>query len=267
MPSSASASSSPSASSIFPTSPSTARFRSAPALRRSRSSPASIRGWRRSLAAVAGALRRARHGHAQPALQDPAPARVDPDHDRALLGQPPHHGPAEHRHPQPGDDADAVLRPRPPRLSRPAALPRRARRHRGRPARPVPRPATSALPCAPPAPIRAWRGRRASAPSSRSMSAWRCRMRWSRSPGALFAQTNGFADVTAGVGTIVIGLAAVIIGETLFRFGGILVALIGCVVRLDHLPRRHPVRAVRRLRSASRRPTSTSSPRCSSRWR
>jgi putative ABC transport system permease protein len=48
--------------------------------------------------------------------------------------------------------------------------------------------------------------------------------------GALFAQTNGFADVTQGVGTIVIGLAAVIIGETLFRFGGILVALIGCVV-------------------------------------
>jgi len=47
--------------------------------------------------------------------------------------------------------------------------------------------------------------------------------------GALFAQTNGFADVTAGVGTIVVGLAAVIIGETLFRFGGIWVALIGCV--------------------------------------
>jgi putative ABC transport system permease protein len=48
--------------------------------------------------------------------------------------------------------------------------------------------------------------------------------------GALFAQTNGFADVTAGVGTIVVGLAAVIIGQTLFRFGGIWVALIGCVL-------------------------------------
>ena len=34
--------------------------------------------------------------------------------------------------------------------------------------------------------------------------------------GALFAQTNRFADVTSGVGTIVVGLAAVIIGETLF---------------------------------------------------
>ena len=48
--------------------------------------------------------------------------------------------------------------------------------------------------------------------------------------GALFAQTNGFADVTQGIGTIVIGLAAVIIGETLFRFGGIFMALVGCVL-------------------------------------
>jgi putative ABC transport system permease protein len=48
--------------------------------------------------------------------------------------------------------------------------------------------------------------------------------------GGMFAQTNGFADVTAGTGTIVIGLAAVIVGETLLRFGGILVALIGCVL-------------------------------------
>lgn len=47
--------------------------------------------------------------------------------------------------------------------------------------------------------------------------------------GSLFAQTNGFADVTAGVGTIVVGLAAVIIGETLFRSRLLLVILIGCV--------------------------------------
>jgi putative tryptophan/tyrosine transport system permease protein len=33
--------------------------------------------------------------------------------------------------------------------------------------------------------------------------------------GALFAQINGFADVTIGTGTIVLGLAAVIVGETL----------------------------------------------------
>lgn len=48
--------------------------------------------------------------------------------------------------------------------------------------------------------------------------------------GALFAQTNGFADVTSGVGTIVVGLAAVIIGETLLGTRGILIALIGCVL-------------------------------------
>jgi putative ABC transport system permease protein len=47
--------------------------------------------------------------------------------------------------------------------------------------------------------------------------------------GSLFAQTNGFADVTSGVGTIVVGLAAVIIGETLLRSRLILVILIGCV--------------------------------------
>ncbi|MFA6850909.1 MAG: ABC transporter permease, partial [Selenomonadaceae bacterium] len=34
--------------------------------------------------------------------------------------------------------------------------------------------------------------------------------------GALVAQSNGFADVGMGVGTIVIGLASVIIGEVLF---------------------------------------------------
>ncbi|MEN3598970.1 ABC transporter permease [Brucella melitensis] len=47
--------------------------------------------------------------------------------------------------------------------------------------------------------------------------------------GSLFAQTNGFADVTSGVGTIVVGLAAVIIGETLLRSRYILVILICCV--------------------------------------
>ncbi len=48
--------------------------------------------------------------------------------------------------------------------------------------------------------------------------------------GALFAQTNGFADVTSGVGTIVVGLAAVIIGETLLGTRNLLFALIGCVI-------------------------------------
>jgi putative ABC transport system permease protein len=48
--------------------------------------------------------------------------------------------------------------------------------------------------------------------------------------GAMFAQTNGFADVTAGIGTIVVGLAAVIVGETLLRFRNIGLALVGCVI-------------------------------------
>lgn len=47
--------------------------------------------------------------------------------------------------------------------------------------------------------------------------------------GSLFAQTNGFADVTSGVGTIIVGLAAVIIGETLLRSRLTLIILIGCV--------------------------------------
>ena len=48
--------------------------------------------------------------------------------------------------------------------------------------------------------------------------------------GALFAQANGFADVTIGTGTIVTGLASVIVGEALLRRGGILRALIACVL-------------------------------------
>jgi putative ABC transport system permease protein len=47
--------------------------------------------------------------------------------------------------------------------------------------------------------------------------------------GALFAQTNGFADVTAGIGTIVVGLAAVIVGETVFRARMLLWILLGVV--------------------------------------
>lgn len=48
--------------------------------------------------------------------------------------------------------------------------------------------------------------------------------------GALFAQTTTYADATSGRGTIVIGLAAVIVGETLFRFRGMWAALVGCVI-------------------------------------
>jgi len=48
--------------------------------------------------------------------------------------------------------------------------------------------------------------------------------------GALFAQIAGFADVTSGVGTIVVGLASVIVGETLFRTRSMLIALFACIL-------------------------------------
>ncbi len=48
--------------------------------------------------------------------------------------------------------------------------------------------------------------------------------------GALFAQINGFADVTMGTGTIVVGLAAVILGEAIFGTRSIAVRIAGCVV-------------------------------------
>ena len=35
--------------------------------------------------------------------------------------------------------------------------------------------------------------------------------------GALFAQTDGFSDVTSGTGTIVVGLSAVILAEVLIH--------------------------------------------------
>lgn len=48
--------------------------------------------------------------------------------------------------------------------------------------------------------------------------------------GALFAQVYGFADVSMGVGTIIIGLAAVIIGEAIFHPQNIAKALIACII-------------------------------------
>jgi putative tryptophan/tyrosine transport system permease protein len=48
--------------------------------------------------------------------------------------------------------------------------------------------------------------------------------------GALFAQLNGFADVTLGVGTIVLGLAAVIVGETLLPGRSSLKATVGTIL-------------------------------------
>ena len=47
--------------------------------------------------------------------------------------------------------------------------------------------------------------------------------------GAIFAQMNGFADVTLGTGTIVVGLAAVIVGEALLGTRSVLVWAAACV--------------------------------------
>ena len=47
--------------------------------------------------------------------------------------------------------------------------------------------------------------------------------------GALVAQNQGFSDVGMGIGMIVIGLAALIIGEALFRARGIAWVLIACL--------------------------------------
>jgi len=48
--------------------------------------------------------------------------------------------------------------------------------------------------------------------------------------GALFAQTQGGADISMGIGTIVAGLAAVIIGETLINTRTFWVTTISCVL-------------------------------------
>jgi putative ABC transport system permease protein len=47
--------------------------------------------------------------------------------------------------------------------------------------------------------------------------------------GAMFAQMNGFADVTIGTGTIVVGLAAVIVGEAIFGSRSLPVWILGCI--------------------------------------
>jgi putative ABC transport system permease protein len=48
--------------------------------------------------------------------------------------------------------------------------------------------------------------------------------------GALFVQTQGGADISMGVGTIVIGLAAVIIGETLMPARSLVLTTLACIL-------------------------------------
>lgn len=48
--------------------------------------------------------------------------------------------------------------------------------------------------------------------------------------GALFAQAHGFADVSMGTGTLITGLASIIIGESLFHQPSIRIAVISCIL-------------------------------------
>ena len=48
--------------------------------------------------------------------------------------------------------------------------------------------------------------------------------------GALFAQMNGFADITMGTGTIVVGLAAVIVGEVILPLRHVVFAILACLL-------------------------------------
>lgn len=48
--------------------------------------------------------------------------------------------------------------------------------------------------------------------------------------GGLFAQSQGGSDVSMGIGTIVIGLAAVIVGETLLPSRSLAIATFGCLI-------------------------------------
>jgi putative ABC transport system permease protein len=47
--------------------------------------------------------------------------------------------------------------------------------------------------------------------------------------GAMVAQLQGFADVNAGIGMVVVGIASVIIGEVVFGKRGVTVGLLSCV--------------------------------------
>ncbi len=47
--------------------------------------------------------------------------------------------------------------------------------------------------------------------------------------GALFSQTQGFADIGSGTGTVIVGLASVMIGERIFPHRSIFIQVISCI--------------------------------------
>jgi putative ABC transport system permease protein len=48
--------------------------------------------------------------------------------------------------------------------------------------------------------------------------------------GALFSQHQGFCDITQGLGTVIIGLASVMIGEKILPFRSVVVAIFSCLL-------------------------------------
>lgn len=48
--------------------------------------------------------------------------------------------------------------------------------------------------------------------------------------GALFAQSQGFADITLGAGTLITGLASIIIGEAIFRSHKLSIIILSCLL-------------------------------------
>ena len=69
--------------------------------------------------------------------------------------------------------------------------------------------------CARPESIRGWRGAQGVSTERQTLVGMALSSGLVALAGALFAQSRGGADISMGVGTIVAGLAAVIIGETL----------------------------------------------------
>ena len=48
--------------------------------------------------------------------------------------------------------------------------------------------------------------------------------------GALFSQNQGFVDVGSGVGTVIVGLASVMIGERILQYRSVIVQIISCLI-------------------------------------
>ena len=48
--------------------------------------------------------------------------------------------------------------------------------------------------------------------------------------GSVFANSQGFVDISMGIGTIIVGLASVIIGESIMRSRNILISILSCIV-------------------------------------